>query len=206
MKKNLLSLSVVVIVLLALASGAYASAVLDPDNGGSYHFTWGTGGLIDHVYAMESGSIVLGGWDDSWSINNTNLGGDWSITVTQNSKIDLIGVWQKPGIADRVNFVFALDGDTVDWTSTNASGPFQGTIENLSIDAGPHIITLTASSGDGGSFAQFSSTTPLGPGSCAWNLEGPDSDVDARDLVVAMSEPTFDIASFALEFGRINCP
>lgn len=209
MKKKLLPLSIIGLLFFALASGAHATANLDPANSGGYHFTWGANGVIDHVFLME-GDLVPSSYDNSWNVINVNLGNDWSITVTQASNIDLISVWQKPDIQDRVTFEVFFDGGGVAWTSTNAGGPFLGSIENLFVPAGTHTISIVAESDDGGAFAKFSGI-PAGPSTpCDWNLEqaeGGDSDIDGLDLFAALGHQDIpaQLAAFAQAFGRVNC-
>ncbi len=205
MEKKLASILTFGILLLAFAGGAHASAVVDTQAGGSYHFTWGAGGAIDHVFAISGSSIVPGNWNNGWSVDNTNLGNDWSITGSKDdSKIATITVWQHPDIdpANRVEFTLRFNGNPVAWTSTNSDGPFLGTIENLMVGAGTYPITLEAVDNDeGGAFVQLSGIA------CAWNLEGSDSDVDGLDLHAAIGSLTSsNLASFAEEFGRTTCP
>lgn len=204
MKKRLISLSVVGLLFFALASGAQASAALDPLTGSSYHFTWVAEGAVDHVFAMTGDSIVPGTWEESWTINNSNLGTDWSITVTGPKTISRIAVWQKPDVADRVTFEFKYDTVTQVWSSENSSGPFLGEMDDFTVGGGTHTITFVADSDDGGAFAQFSATA------CSWNFEPlgvGDSDVDGLDLHAAIGSITpSNLQSFAEEFGRTTCP
>lgn len=157
MKKKLLALAIVSLTAMMFISSANATAILDTTSGGDYFFEWSGFGQIDEIYTTSG----PGGTID----RTTDYGIDWSITVAQDSYLDMATAWDDyvPGDV----FGLVVDGSSTAWTttSTDSSGYFHGIYEDLFLSAGTHTITLDVLSGltYGGAWASFTGTTAIDP-------------------------------------------
>lgn len=133
-------------------NSAHASAMLDSTSGGDYYFTWSGGmGPIDTIFKLPDTS--------------SNLGNDWSITVSKNSYLTIVTAWD--GFVPGDAFKLRVDGVLIDWTAitVDTNGYFHGTYNNLYLSAGTHTITLDVVGlapgfTGGGAYASFSGTSP----------------------------------------------